>query len=133
MNNHEQAFVSSFVIPEKRVRYAEFLARPKRRGEIISRFNHFFDFVPELATQVPRGSAEELATLLRRHGAPKQAYLIGRPSELDGCELPLFEAVDCALNDGWGTVISCLPGRLALYLQEFPPGKVFILVTRHDP
>jgi hypothetical protein len=130
MNNHEQAFVSSFVIPEKRARYAEFLANSKRRDEVLNRFNHFFDFVPELATQVPRTSPDQLAALLRKRGAPAHAHLIGRPAELDGCELPLVEAIDRAFSDGWGTVISCLPGRLALYLQEFPPGDAFILATR---
>lgn len=130
MSDHEQAFISTFVVPAKRARYAEFLAKPKRRGEVLDRWNHFFDFVPELATQVPRDSPEQLITLLRKRGAPATAYLIGRPSELDGSELPLAEAVEQAFCDGWGTVISCLPGRLALYLQEFPPGDTFILATR---
>ena len=130
MSNHEQALISVFVVPAKRARYAEFLAKPKRRGEILDRWNHFFDFVPELATQVPRDSSEQLVALLRKRGAPAKAHLIGRPSEFDGCKLPLAEAVERAFSDGWGTVISCVPGRLALYLQEFPPGDTFILATR---
>jgi len=63
--DHELAFVAAFVVPEKRARYAEFLPKPKRRGEITGRFCHFFDFLPALARQVPRGVASELATLLR--------------------------------------------------------------------
>ena len=130
MSNHEQAFVSVFVIPEKRARYAEFLAKPKRRGEILDRLNHFFDFVPELVTRIPRDSPKYLAALLRKRGAPAEAYLIGSSSRFDGCELPLVAAIDCAFSEGWGIVISCLPGRLALYVQEFPPGDVFILASR---
>ena len=130
MSTHEQAFVSAFVIPAKRARYAEFLAKPKRRGEILGRLNHFFDFVPELATQVPRDPPERLAALLRKRGAPASAYLIADSSDFDGRELPLVEAIDAAFGSGWGAVVSCLPGRLALYVQEFPPGDVFILATR---
>ena len=123
--DHEQAFVSVFVVPEKRARYAEFLPKAKRRGEIANRFSHFFDFVPQLATPVPRGSA--LATLLRRQGAGDIAHVIGGRDGLDGRDLPLEDAIDEAMTDPSGVVISCVPGRLALLMQEFPPGDTFIL------
>lgn len=124
--NHEQAFIDSFVVPAKRARYTEFLPVAKRRQEILHRFNHFFDFVPNLAEQTPRSSPEELTALLRKHGAPAVVYVIGGQI-LDGHESPLAEAVGKVFCDGWGTVISCLPGKLALYFQEFPDGNVFLL------
>ena len=124
---HEQAFVSAFVVPEKRARYAEFLPKPKRRVEITGRFCHFFDFVPALARQVPRGVASELAPLLRAKGAGDTAHIIGGRGEIDAQDLPLEEAIDGALADPSGVVVSCIPGRLALYIQEFPPGDTFIL------
>ena len=124
---HEQAFVSAFVVPEKRARYAEFLPKPKRRVEITRRFSHFFDFVPALARQVPRGVASELAPLLRAKGAGDTAHVIGGRDEIDGQDLPLEEAIDGALGDPSGVVVSCIPGRLALYIQEYPPGDTFIL------
>ena len=125
--DHEQAFVSVFVVPEKRARYAEFLPKPKRRAEITQRFCHFFDFVPSLARQVPRGVASELAPLLRARGAGDTAHVIGGRDEIDGQDLPLEQAINGALGDSSGVVVSCLPGRLALYIQEFPPGDTFIL------
>jgi hypothetical protein len=125
--DHEEAFVSVFVVPEKRARYSEFLRKPKRRVEITRRFCHFFDFVPQLATQVPRGMASELAPLLRARGAGDTAHVIGGRDELDGLDLPLEQAIDDALADPGGVVVSCVPGRLALYMQEFPPGDTFIL------
>ena len=128
---HEQAFVSVFVVPEKRARYAEFLPKPKRRVEITGRFCHFFDFVPALARQVPRGTASELAPLLRAKGAGDTAHVIGGRDEIDGQDLPLEEAIDGALADPSGVVVSCIPGRLALYIQEYPPGDTFILC--HKP
>lgn len=125
--DHEQAFVSVFVVPEKRTRYAEFLLKPKRRGEITNRFCHFFDFVPALAKQVSRGTASQLAPLLRARGAGDTAHVIGGRDEIDGHDLPLEQAIDDALADPSGVVVSCVPGRLALYIQEFPPGDTFIL------
>ena len=125
-STHEAAFVAAFVVADKRSRYLEFLPKPKRRGEILNRWNHFFDFIPERATQVPRTSASELAQALRRRGAGRLGYVIGDSSS-DGCELPLEDAIESALASGWGAVVSCVPGRLALYLQEFPPGDAFIL------
>ena len=126
MSNHEQAFISAFVVPEKRARYIEFLAKPKRRSEVLDRFNHFFDFIPELATQVPRSSPNEWGALLCQRGAPASAHIIGGGA----CDLPLTEAIDRAWSSGWGVIVSCVPGRLALYLQEHPPGDAFILVSR---
>jgi hypothetical protein len=121
---HEAAFVAAFVIPDKRSRYSDFLSNPKRRSEILNRLNHFFDFIPERAMAIPRGSSVELDRTLRARGAGSHAYVIG--SDRDACELPLEEAIDSALA-GWGTIVSCIPGRLALYLQEFPSGDAYIL------
>jgi hypothetical protein len=125
---HEAAFIEAFVVLDKRSRYSEFLSRPKRRNEILGRFNHFFDFIPERASQIPRTSASELAQVLRRRGAGRHGYVIG--GDRDGCELPLEEAIDSSLASPCGAVISCVPGRLALYLQEFPPGDTFILDSK---
>jgi hypothetical protein len=125
--DHEESLVSVFVVSEKRARYAEFLRKPKRRAEILNRLCHFFDFMPQLATQVPRDAA--LAALLRKRGAGPTAHVIG--GRKDGADLPLEEAIDEAMTDPNGVVVSCVPGRLALYLQEFPPGDTFIL--SHKP
>ncbi len=123
--DHEQAFVSAFVVPEKRPRYAEFLPKPKRRGEITNRFSHFFDFMPQLANQVPRES--DLAAQLRKRGAGDIAHVIGGRDGFDGRDMPLAEAINEAMIDPSGVVVSCIPERLALYMQEFPPGDTFIL------
>jgi hypothetical protein len=123
--DHEQAFVSAFVVPEKRGRYAEFLPKPKRRVGITNRFCHFFDFIPSLAKQVPRDS--DLAAQLRKRGAGDVAHVIGGRVGFDARDMPLEEAINEAMIDPSGVVISCVPDRLALYMQEFPPGDTFIL------
>jgi hypothetical protein len=66
---HEDAFVSTFVVPEKRARYANFLANPKQRGKITDRFCHCFDFVPALARQVPRGPVGGIGAIAAQNGS----------------------------------------------------------------
>ena len=127
--DHEEAFVTTFVIPEKRGRYLDFLPKPKRRVEIVRRFNGFFDFIPKFSTQVPRGMASELIPLLLASGAGATGHVIGG-GEIDGQDLPLAEAIDKAMGEPGGIVISCVPGRLALLIQEFPPGDTFILYSK---
>jgi len=122
---HEAAFITAFVIPDKRSRYSDFLSNPKRRSEILNRLNHFFDFVPECTIPIPRSSSVQFARILRARGATPLAYVIGGNN--DTCQLPLEEAIESALASGFGTIVSCIPGRLALYLQEFPSGDAFIL------
>ena len=128
--DHEESFVSVFVVPEKRARYAEFLRKPKRRREILDRLCHFFDFIPELATAVARDAP--LVSLLRQRGAGATVHVIGGRKGLDGTDLPLVEAINEAMVDPSGVVISCVPGRLALYMQEFPPGDMFILSKKSE-
>ncbi|HEX7862034.1 MAG TPA: hypothetical protein VF773_17000 [Verrucomicrobiae bacterium] len=124
--NHETELISSFVVPEKRARYLELLAKPKRRREILDRLNHCFDIMPQFATTSNWRLASELERLLRAKGAGDIAHVIADNSELDGLDLPLFEALDGVLSHQFGSVVSCIPGRLAFYKKE-APGDAFIL------
>jgi len=120
---HESQFIAAFVDPEKRQRYTESLKNAKKRSKLLDRLNHFFDFVRARAAKIPRNTIS--ADLLRSKGAPDIVHLIGGNS--DGKEMSLEESIESCLESGWGAVISCVPGRLALYLQEFPPGDAFLL------
>ncbi len=124
---HEKAFVLAFVLPEKRERYDDFMGKPKRRWDILNRFNHFFDFVPAHCQRIKRTDAAGLAKILRSRGASDVGYVMG--GDNDGETLPLQEAINGCLGSPSGAVISCIPGKLALYLQEFPPGDAFLLTA----
>lgn len=118
--DHERAFISVFVVPEKRARYTEFLGNPKRRARITGRFGGFFDFVSSLAHRIPRGTGSEIAPLLRARGAGDTAHVIGGRDEIDGHDLPLEDAIDAAVADPRGVVVSCIPGRLAPLYAGIP-------------
>jgi hypothetical protein len=38
--------------------------------------------------------------------------------EIDGSEMPLGDAVNAAEHGYWGTIIGCIPGKLAYYRGE---------------
>ncbi len=52
---------------------------------------------------------------LREKGAPLTCYVLSKNSKIDGLRLPLCEALIETVGYGFGTFLSCIPGRLAYY------------------
>ena len=113
---HETAFVDSFILPERRERYRLKLASPQNRRRFVDRLNHCCDIDPRYARLLDGG--DDAVDALRRHGASTDCYVISSAMEIDGRTLPLAEAVSLAPLYGWGTIASCIPGRLAYYYDE---------------
>ncbi len=126
----EAAFVKAFISPNRQDRYLSFLANPKKRDEILNRLNHVLDFLPEYATKVPgnQNSEEGVFEILCNHGMKEAnlVYLISDIRDLNGLHLPLRQAVEKTMGAYFGTVICCIPGKLAYYRPEAPgSGYVF--------
>ncbi len=64
--------------------------------------------------------------MLLQAGAPETCYVFSEWNELDTKEMKLDEALTACIGYGMGTVLSCIPGRLAFYEAE-GPGQRFIL------
>jgi len=116
MHPHEEATIRAFITPARRTRWLKSLASPKRRGRFLDRLNHCRDIDEYYATPLP--SNADVVAVLKAHGAPATCYVLSNTATLDARELPLAEAVAEAESGGWGTLISCLPGRLAYYYDE---------------
>lgn len=116
MSPHEEATIRAFIVPHRRSRWLQALSSPKRRPQFLDCLNHCSDFDPRYATPLP--SKTDVLALLLDHGAPTECHLLSDVAELDGRELPLAEAIQQVAEAGWGTIISCLPGRLAYYRDE---------------
>lgn len=120
----EDEFVRTFIVRERRERYRFLLANGKRRREILVRLNHSLDFIPSLARQIPGGQHNEegVVALLNDRGVrdSDDVYVISDVPELDVQTLPMRQAVHQALDSEFGTVVCCLPGRLAYYRPESP-------------
>jgi hypothetical protein len=83
---------------------------------MLDHLNHCRDIDERYARLLP--SNTNVAALLRGHGAPATCYVLSDTAEIDGRTLPLVEAVEAAELGAWGTILSCIPGRLAYYYDE---------------
>lgn len=68
---------------------------------------------PEMHT--PSGVLKHLAG----RGAPNVCYVFAEGPAPDGRCLPLDEALCSTIGRGMGTILSCVPGRLAYYEGEY--------------
>lgn len=117
---HEEALIAAFVKRSKRDRYREVLSNPRLRRKFTGQLSHFSDFDPRY--RVPIASNKLFvnnitAELLKRH-SPTIALAISEDPALDQRELPLIEALTKIVGRGMGTVLSCIPGRLAFVEAE---------------
>ncbi|HJU84727.1 MAG TPA: hypothetical protein VJ600_10985 [Holophagaceae bacterium] len=126
--DHEEAFAKAFLPSEKRARFIQYLANPKRRREILSRLDHDLPYLPAFATEVPgeQDFPQALEQLLMAKGAGPTCHLITQGLKADGTELPLQEALRQVCLHGSGAILSCIPGRLAYYRPE-PPAQGILL------
>lgn len=113
---HEEAIIRAFIAPARRARWLQMLANPKRRAQFLDRLNHCRDFDERYCTELP--SNADVVAMLRSRGAAATSQVISATGAIDRSQLPLEEAVAAAERGGWGTIISCLPGKLAYYYDE---------------
>ena len=116
LHKHEEAIIRAFIKPEKRSRYLTLLGKRKRRPTVLDALNHFRDLDPRYCIPLP--SSADAVAALRARGAPEKCYLISAVPRLDGREMSLSEAIDVIELEGWGTLLGCIPDRLAYYYGE---------------
>lgn len=116
MNEHEEKFIASFILKEKRHRWQTQMGNPQKRAAHLVRLNHLHDLDEKYVTWLP--SNTDIEQLLLREGSPANGYIFSDSKGIDGKFLQLDDAVDHTMRGGWGTIISCIPGRLAYYYDE---------------
>jgi len=126
----ENALIGAFVKRGKRDRYWEILSDSRQRRKFIDRLAHFKDFDPKYRVAIPSGRlfAGNTAIELRKRHCPNHVYAISEDPALDQKELPLDMALNQVVGRGMGTVLCCIPRRLAFVETE---EERFIL-ERHD-
>jgi len=116
---HEQEFVRSFIQKERRERCSFLLSHPSRRRRFTAELAHFKWLDERFASPVPGSlTAVELLSLLKRNGAGPNVWVISEDRSIDGRALPLEEAIDSIWGGSMGSVLSCIPGRLAFFRGE---------------
>jgi hypothetical protein len=112
----EEATIRAFIRQEKQDRYLELLANTRRRETFLGRLNHCRDFDERFAESLP--SSTDLKSLLLARGASAECHVISDVESLDGRSMPIGEAIEAAEFAGFGTILCCMAGRLACYIDE---------------
>ena len=128
MNLHpaEEATIRGFVRPARRERLLALLANPARRGKALNALNHFHDWDPRRGQLV--ATSGNVLRLLQEAGAPTVCHVISDDPEIDGCDLPLAEAVAATDAFSFASVSCCDPGRLAFFFDESAAPRPQILL-----
>jgi hypothetical protein len=129
--HNELSLIAAFVKRSKRDRYREILSTPRLRHKFTDQLAHFTDFDPTYRLPIPSDKlfVDNIARELQKRQSPGIVFAISEDTVLDQKELPLVEALKQIVGRGMGTVLSCIPGRLAFVETE---DERFIL-ERHDP
>jgi hypothetical protein len=128
MNLHEEMFARNFIIPAKRERYLSLLEYAKGRSKLVFGLNHCGDIDMRYATPVPVGQqyVDAILSTLKQKGAPDWCHVMSSNPDTDDQDLPLQVALSGTVGMGYGTLISCTPGKLA-YFEFEDPGERYIL------
>lgn len=119
---HEEG-LADFVVPARRERVRQSVGNPRLRAKLGHRLAHRYDdFDPRYATRMTsHGRHPDHVRMVDRMltdlGAPKECLVFAPGHELDGQFIGLEAALDEFLGIGQA-VLSCIPGRLALYSGE---------------
>jgi hypothetical protein len=126
--NHEEAFAKAFLPSEKRARFIQLLAHPRRRQEMLRQLNRHLPYLPEFATVVPdeQDFPDELEKVLLAKGSGPTCHVMVEGLKADGRELPLREALLQICMQRSGAILSCLPGQLAYYKPESPAQGILL-------
>jgi hypothetical protein len=128
---HESAAIKAFVVREKRERLLGFLAKPKTRKRFVQELNHFrlFDhrFAAPVSWQIDPSlklwdrhvhGIANICRKLQSKGAGNTCWVMSDNEELDGRELDLEWVLEKAIDGQTSTILSCIPGKLALFVGE---------------
>jgi hypothetical protein len=118
--NHEEAAIKAFIIPNRQERYLSFLSNPKRRSRFTSELAHFKALNPDYLLSIPsdQQNPSSVVKLLVSMGAGPKCWIISEWDKLDAQEMDLETALRETIGYGMGTIISCIPGRLAYFEDE---------------
>jgi hypothetical protein len=119
---HEDG-IPAFLLPPRAARFKATIGSTKGRAKTnrAGLAHRACDFDPRHATKLSSSlDVPDIEELLRAAGAPTRCYVLSEHPDLDGRLLDLHEALDSILFDDYGALVSCIPGRLALFSDEAP-------------
>jgi hypothetical protein len=129
---HEQKTIKSFVMRDKQERLLSFVSNPKNRRKFTHELAKRGVIDKRFATTVPwrvdpglelwarhSQGIGNIAQMLRSKGAGQTCWVISESSSLDGRERELESILEEVVGSGSATILSCLPGKLAYFSDEY--------------
>ena len=116
MNPHEEALVTTFMESSRQERFRTFLRDPKKRKKFTRALAHRRSrlFKANVLRMIPprQQNPDGIYSILKSLGAQEKCWVISEGS-LDGHEFEPRQALEEVVGRGFGTLLSCIPGRLA--------------------
>ncbi len=127
-NPHEELFARSFVYPAQRERYLTLLESKRGRRKLCDGLNHSPHLDGRVAKLIPgnQQSTESIEHLLKSKGAPDVCHVMSANPELDNRDMLLSEALLKTVGMDAGTMILCIPGKLAYVELEGFDGRYIL-------
>jgi hypothetical protein len=127
--NSDVEMLLPFLREDRRSRWRELFPRPKGRKKLLATLWNGDDLNRDLLIKVDPSerSVKQLSVRLRSLGAPPLCHLISARPNLDGKDLDLISALGLVLDLAPGTIICCVPGKLAYYENDDRNGNYIIL------
>ncbi|MDO9026356.1 MAG: hypothetical protein Q7U87_00590 [bacterium] len=126
--NHEEPFVTAFIVKDKKQRYLELFKTTKGRIKVNKCLAHNPDIDNRYMFKVPNSeqTPDKIFKLLKSKNAPEYCHVISEDTTIDNMDLLLKDALFLILGKGSGTIISCIPGKLAYYEGEDPQERYIL-------
>ena len=119
--SHEEGLVRAFIEKSKQDRCISFLASPKHRRKFTVELAHFKGLDDRFSQPILPRTAHtvmEICQLLRSRGAGRTVWITSELASLDSRELELEDALSQVRGREIGSVLSCIPGKLAYFEDE---------------
>jgi hypothetical protein len=115
-------FVETFAAKDPKGRLLTLLETSRGCQKIFAGLDHVNWLDSELVVRVPNHlqTADEIQKMLLERGSPVRCRVISTDAELNDRDLELGTVLPAIVGGGHGTILLCLPGRLAYYESEEP-------------
>jgi len=118
-DGHEhEVGIGKFLRPNRKERWRELISQPRKRAKLVAGLAHFGDIDDRWRVGVDSANASAVHERLVLMGAPEACYIMSENPVLDQQGMDLDDALEAVFGMGYGTIVSCLPGRLAFIETE---------------
>jgi len=128
LNEHEEAFIRSFIVKPRQER-SMYLLNSRRRRDFTNKLEHERWIDMRFATHIPGSvahTADELVNLLKKNGAGADVWVISENREIDNRRLPIEDAMKAIWGVSTTSVLSCVPGKLAFLRGEHMKSEMLL-------